>query len=279
MGKRTCSVPGCVKEHVAKGYCKPHYARWVRYGDPLAGGPARDTESASRPRLPIAERLLAHVERTGSGCWLWGGKVDSHGYGEISLGTRGKGQERHLAHRVALEVALGRPILPGMLACHKCDVRLCVNPKHLFEGTKGDNNRDALAKGRRPLGSEILNAKLEESDIPKILDKLAQGVPQWKVAEEFGIHQVIISDISLGLRWKHALGDEYSKVRELLDQRGPLRYRGEDNKVSKLRDDDVREIRRLAAEGNTSQSIADRFGVTRGCIGFIVQRKTWRHVD
>lgn len=45
---------------------------------------------------------------------------------------------------------LGRDILPGMLALHSCDRRQCVNPKHLREGTYGDNSADKVArrKGR-----------------------------------------------------------------------------------------------------------------------------------
>lgn len=32
---RICTVKECDRKHVAKGYCKKHYQRWVKYGDPL----------------------------------------------------------------------------------------------------------------------------------------------------------------------------------------------------------------------------------------------------
>lgn len=38
MAKRTCTVDGCDGVHQGRGYCKPHYQRWSRYGDPLGGG-------------------------------------------------------------------------------------------------------------------------------------------------------------------------------------------------------------------------------------------------
>lgn len=77
-----------------------------------------------------------------SGCWLWAGQIDTHGYGVISVRHRYY-KATHLA--LALD---GRPISGGLVACHKCDVPSCVNPKHLFAGTKKQNTLDARAKGR-----------------------------------------------------------------------------------------------------------------------------------
>jgi hypothetical protein len=36
-----CAVLGCLLSVEAQGYCNPHYQRWYRHGDPLAGGPSR----------------------------------------------------------------------------------------------------------------------------------------------------------------------------------------------------------------------------------------------
>lgn len=35
MKKRLCTVDGCENKHVARGYCRTHYYRFKRYGDPL----------------------------------------------------------------------------------------------------------------------------------------------------------------------------------------------------------------------------------------------------
>jgi hypothetical protein len=84
-----------------------------------------------------------------AGCWLWTGAwTPSRGYGLV----RGEGGRRTVAHRRSWELHCG-PIPAGMKVLHKCDVRLCVNPDHLFLGTLGDNNRDAYDKGRNfPFG-------------------------------------------------------------------------------------------------------------------------------
>jgi hypothetical protein len=56
------------------------------------------------------------------------------------------------------------------------------------------------------------------------------------------------------------------------------RARGERSSLSRLTEDDVREIRRLAAQGQTHRQIAPKFGINYANVHYIVQRKTWAHV-
>lgn len=51
------------------------------------------------------------------------------------------------AHRVFYTIYNG-PISKGMIICHTCDNPRCINPNHLFQGTKKDNAVDASNKGR-----------------------------------------------------------------------------------------------------------------------------------
>lgn len=90
--------------------------------------------------------LLARFEKkyepvTESGCWIWTGSLNEHGYGGFHL--RGKTTK---AHRVAWLLYRGE--FPKLPLLHKCDVPCCVNPAHLFFGTQKDNAQDAIAKGR-----------------------------------------------------------------------------------------------------------------------------------
>lgn len=82
-------------------------------------------------------------------CWPWTGRRQSkRADGAGGYGCFIRGGKTVYSHRWALELTLGRPLGPRMLACHTCDNPPCCNPAHLFEGTFTDNFRDAVAKGR-----------------------------------------------------------------------------------------------------------------------------------
>jgi hypothetical protein len=81
------------------------------------------------------------VEKTDT-CWLWRGALD-RGYGVSALTEVCRSRR---AHRIAWIFTKG-PIPKGKIICHKCDVKNCVNPDHLYAGTYGDNHVDASNAG------------------------------------------------------------------------------------------------------------------------------------
>lgn len=82
-------------------------------------------------------------------CWLWNRGVCASD--RTKYPRCGK---RVWMHRYALELSLGRELRKDEDACHKCDVPACINPLHLFAGSRADNNRDMTAKGRNWRQSE-----------------------------------------------------------------------------------------------------------------------------
>jgi hypothetical protein len=134
-----------------------------------------------------------------SGCWLWIGLLNDNGYGV----TNRSGEQRTLyAHRAAWELFRG-PVPEGMNVLHRCDVKCCVNPDHLFLGTLGDNNRDTVAKGRNARGERSPHARLTEAQVREIRRRHAAGEMIFSLAREFGLAKPHVWKICARQLWKH----------------------------------------------------------------------------
>lgn len=134
---------------------------------------------------------------TNTGCHIWHGAIcSSTGYGRF--GVAGINCR---AHRVAWELANG-PIPNGLCVLHHCDNRKCVNPSHLFIGTKKDNVRDMWAKGRQNIvrGEIHPKAKLRSSDIPYIRSSTLSNSA---LARHYGVTHKAIAFIRERVNWKH----------------------------------------------------------------------------
>jgi hypothetical protein len=75
-------------------------------------------------------------------CWIWQGGKNKCGYGIFNYKDK-----CILAHRFSWMLYKG-DIPEDLCVCHKCDIRNCQNPKHLWLGTHKDNMQDAVKKGR-----------------------------------------------------------------------------------------------------------------------------------
>lgn len=126
--------------------------------------------------------------------------IDYKGY----TNPGGYGRRGHvLVHREALEQKLGRPIAPGMDACHTCDNRRCINPGHLYEGSRRQNMADATARDRhnKRRGEDNQRAKLSAADVTSIRQLADTGESHGAIGRRFGIHPSTASRIARGL-WR-----------------------------------------------------------------------------
>lgn len=161
--KRRCTIDGCEKPHVARGWCNKHLHRWKKYGDPnyllpLAKDQPCNVKDCERPQAargycrrhwgrwkihgdPLAgethyktpeESFAARTEWQGE-CLIWTGTTIHNGYGRITVDGRGS-----LAHRYAWERVHG-PVPEGMDLDHTCYNRLCCNVNHLRPATRSQN--------------------------------------------------------------------------------------------------------------------------------------------
>ena len=98
----------------------------------------------AKPILTLEEKFMLRVEpEPMSGCWLWTGGLNVSGYGTFYVGAF----KYTLAHRWVF-ARRREPIPPGACVLHRCDVRICVNPDHLFLGDRQVNGSDMALKER-----------------------------------------------------------------------------------------------------------------------------------
>jgi hypothetical protein len=154
------------------------------------------------PPSSTPEKFWKRFVKTPSGCWMWSGARLNVGYG--CLNYQGKAWT---AHRLAWTLTNG-PIPEGLSVLHRCDVRLCANPDHLFVGTQADNLLDMSMKGRYgkrrlQVGSRHHRARLTESDIPVIRQRIASGDTFTGIAADYSVHRSTIQHIHRRIVWRH----------------------------------------------------------------------------
>lgn len=166
-------------------------------------------------RMTTEQRFWRHVRKT-DGCWIWTGAKTGN-YGFFLVNSRAEKNRCVGAHRFSWMLAHG-DIPEGMLVCHHCDVRACVNPAHLFLGTYADNYHDAAQKGRASSGprhgwktspermrpppprwKQRSRAKLSEDQVRSIRQ---DGRQQTIIAQNYNVSRSTISAVKNRQNWR-----------------------------------------------------------------------------
>lgn len=151
-----------------------------------------------------AARFWQKVDRQGpDDCWLWQGTKRSPNkcglvYGDFGITQDGR-QVAYRAHRLSYIFTHGE-IPDGYDICHSCDNPLCVNPNHLWAGTRKENMQDAVSKDRHTRGERVGISKLNEDMVRMIR---ASNKTTAELSEELGMDYTNIMRVRSGERWAH----------------------------------------------------------------------------
>ena len=141
---------------------------------------------------PFEER---YIPEPMSGCWLWIGGINSGGYGWFK-----RDGKQLSAHRVSWAMVHGDA--GANMVLHRCDVRCCVNPDHLFLGDHDANMADKMAKGRHRAckGEQHVGAKLTDADVSSIRSDVRMNI---HIAKAYSVSPALISKIKSFKAWRH----------------------------------------------------------------------------
>lgn len=153
----------------------------------------------------LNSRFWSKVRKRDGWCWLWTAFTEN-GYG--MFWRDGRPQR---ASRVAWEFLRG-PIPKGLWVLHKCDVRSCVNPDHLYLGTVEDNVKDMMDRGRQRSGNTTATAvkgeacslsKLKSKQVLEIRRLHELGLSERAIGRKFGVEHNTVGAIIRRRTWKH----------------------------------------------------------------------------
>lgn len=193
MAERTCAIDDCESAAYARAWCRKHYRRWQRHGDPLTILRTPDGATADE-RLRFIGWNLVQRRPDLSPCWEWKGSTNPRGYGHLGS-LDGQWYD---AHRLAYLTWVG-PLGEDEQACHRCDNPPCINPEHLFAGTVEDNMADMSAKRRNPTGERHPDVKLTDADVAAIrVTYTGRRGEQGRLAASYGVSLALISLIVRG---------------------------------------------------------------------------------
>src|ERR1019366_6190424 len=139
-------------------------------------------------RLAVIRRMIAS-HRGNDACLLWPYLRNKDGYGQLTFTGDDGSRVTRGVHRIAFFLTYGH--WPSPLCLHRCDIRACFNPCHLFEGTDKDNVHDMMSKGRANFtiafgrGETHVGAVLTEQQVLSI--RASQGVSHRKLAQLYGV--------------------------------------------------------------------------------------------
>ena len=131
-------------------------------------------------------------------CIIWPYHTDRKGYAKITIN-----KDVYSVHRIVCASVHGDPSGHDLHAAHKCNNESCVNPKHLYWATRGQNEQD---KSKCPIVAAACGRKLSPA---KVLDARARhrrGQSILSIARLLGVQHKTAKNAITGKTWSWVSG-------------------------------------------------------------------------
>ena len=149
---------------------------------------------------PIERMKQKYIVNPVTNCWEWQANRYYNGYGHINVDKK-----TLFVHRYSYEYYFGS-FDKSLCVLHKCDNRKCINPDHLFLGTRDENMKDMVSKNRQAKGIDNGTNKLSEIDVIEIKKTLSEKIYKGlitQLSKKYKVSRAVIYDIKNGKSWSH----------------------------------------------------------------------------
>ena len=131
------------------------------------------------------------------------GGMASNGYRMVSIRHEDGKYRTRCVHELVALVFLGQPPAWHQEYRHKDNNKENCSVGNLCFGTCADNAKDRKAAGTHRVGSQMNNAKLNETIVRWMRRRVAEGFSVTQIARDIGISQSTASLAVLGKTWTH----------------------------------------------------------------------------
>jgi len=269
MYERICTVDGCENPETARGWCRKHYTRWHRFGDPLKGedllpfmtSGVYSITCKANGWVYVGSSVRVRSRWKDHTCWLRKGthtigrlQSDWDQYGEAGFEFRLLAEIRDAGERYQCEqVALSAVWATGL--CYNLSPSARDNTGHRFTSEQSQKVSDAL-RGKPKSEEHRANLWRDREVTPEFRELMRRNGEMGRGKPKSIEHRkaIIASSSAIGKA-------------------------GSANHKAKLTEDQVAQIKRRLIAGEKGRALAAEFGVAESIVSQIKSGKRWRHVD